>query len=930
MKELKGGKFDRAFRGRLNKSCVSSSGTALDKLTSQFDHIPPAEGLKFGLLADIQHHNKLRAIESHFHDTIVQSARPLSTVGCASVPTSNNNTLSGDAKEALPSVSEACESSLKPSSGVSPQNLLFSSQGTTKRDAIVQEIRLRKLSKRKAWECLSGQYVAVLHKWNAHIDDIEKDEAASADKEGPKLRGAVPTSSSMRAGAGAGGVEDSFHFGDGEIRLHVNKPTMQHGRSVSSQSMQSAGFSGSGRQFYATSAGQQNSVLPPVVNGLIARSDYDQERLLNEIFAKELRQSRIDQGLVYVPAMRSPWPFADLCKSPNKIQWLSEVRKIRVASSEALSSDIAEGGYPLFKADYSDVVDCVGLRLTTDGRRQMCFLFGSSKPCALNCNCALQVEKLDNINRIWSDTEKSVFVDKFMQFPKNFHRIASFLPNRTTKDCVKFYYDAKASTEFKQLLKEHDNRRKQSKAIWNHSSKAAHAVGGALYPAAENDSKEFLAQIPADDQLFTTFVNQPPYLTKMFNAPISMFCHKFCLENEEGKTHLTQIYPRRDTISQSERRRVDGMLCSTGSANTDVFGSLISYFSGAKLDREGMDNMDWLLGAHQALFDKDDDVDNEVNVGELVTIEMARRKMQNTTLVGGVLSTEPFGSSFLYNFNAKRLSSYLLPMYTFQSGASGRTYYSELAGDEHTDAPPIVSVRPDPESSFVVPGGGALRYPMLPVATSTTLLETVGTGQAVRGNGAGGAHRGAAHTAADGRYGRGSGRGRGRGNLVGSIRNTPVLPSNTADISSGILSGRGRGRGRGRSGSATSIVGLGVTSGRGRGRGINNKLSANVHAPVVVRPVATMPESDPLHLSNEEPTRHRLATEDSALIASPDGERGNSQAALPLEIQRVSDLRQGRVCVDPMVGECVDDVNSAVSANIIMKLEEFSSGDAAT
>ena len=40
--------------------------------------------------------------------------------------------------------------------------------------------------------------------------------------------------------------------------------------------------------------------------------------------------------------------------------------------------------------------------------------------------------------------EKVIFLDKFMQFPKNFSKIASFLTNRSTKDCVRFYYDSKA------------------------------------------------------------------------------------------------------------------------------------------------------------------------------------------------------------------------------------------------------------------------------------------------------------------------------------------------------------------------------------------------------------------------------------------------------------------------------------------------------
>ena len=47
--------------------------------------------------------------------------------------------------------------------------------------------------------------------------------------------------------------------------------------------------------------------------------------------------------------------------------------------------------------------------------------------------------------------EKVIFLDKFMQFPKNFSKIASFLTNRSTKDCVRFYYDSKAGKNMTKL-----------------------------------------------------------------------------------------------------------------------------------------------------------------------------------------------------------------------------------------------------------------------------------------------------------------------------------------------------------------------------------------------------------------------------------------------------------------------------------------------
>lgn len=58
----------------------------------------------------------------------------------------------------------------------------------------------------------------------------------------------------------------------------------------------------------------------------------------------------------------------------------------------------------------------------------------------------------------WSAEEKQIFIDKFTQSPKNFGYISSFLENKTTEQCVQFYYMTKKSENYKNLL------RKQSQA----------------------------------------------------------------------------------------------------------------------------------------------------------------------------------------------------------------------------------------------------------------------------------------------------------------------------------------------------------------------------------------------------------------------------------------------------------------------------------
>jgi hypothetical protein len=49
----------------------------------------------------------------------------------------------------------------------------------------------------------------------------------------------------------------------------------------------------------------------------------------------------------------------------------------------------------------------------------------------------------------WSDLEKCVFVDKFLQYPKNFAKISLFLARKDARECVRFYYDSKKDVDYK-------------------------------------------------------------------------------------------------------------------------------------------------------------------------------------------------------------------------------------------------------------------------------------------------------------------------------------------------------------------------------------------------------------------------------------------------------------------------------------------------
>ena len=106
--------------------------------------------------------------------------------------------------------------------------------------------------------------------------------------------------------------------------------------------------------------------------------------------------------------------------------------------------------------------------------------------------------------------EKCIFLDRFLQFPKDFRRIASFLRNKTTKDCIAFYYDSKQAVPYKGALKEHMMRRKRKGdyQIWDASIQAAISVG-AVVTAGSNEEKPVVFTLPSSDRTYATRMLHP-------------------------------------------------------------------------------------------------------------------------------------------------------------------------------------------------------------------------------------------------------------------------------------------------------------------------------------------------------------------------------------------------------------------------------------
>jgi len=122
----------------------------------------------------------------------------------------------------------------------------------------------------------------------------------------------------------------------------------------------------------------------------------------------------------------------------------------------------------------------------------------------------LKESQQQSLSNVWTDMEKCIFLDRFLQHPKDFRKIASFLRNKSTKDCVAFYYDSKQSVPYKVALKEHLMRRKRRGDYqnWDATIEASLSCGATIL-AGNSEDKPLLFRLPADDTTFDTFDLHP-------------------------------------------------------------------------------------------------------------------------------------------------------------------------------------------------------------------------------------------------------------------------------------------------------------------------------------------------------------------------------------------------------------------------------------
>lgn len=77
---------------------------------------------------------------------------------------------------------------------------------------------------------------------------------------------------------------------------------------------------------------------------------------------------------------------------------------------------------------------------------------------------------------VWTTSEKDLFKEKYLQHPKNFGVIASYLDRKSVSDCVQYYYLSKKTENYKQLFRKARQRTRSSRNNTQKVSSANSAV----------------------------------------------------------------------------------------------------------------------------------------------------------------------------------------------------------------------------------------------------------------------------------------------------------------------------------------------------------------------------------------------------------------------------------------------------------------------
>ena len=170
----------------------------------------------------------------------------------------------------------------------------------------------------------------------------------------------------------------------------------------------------------------------------------------------------------------------------------------------------------------------------------------------------IELEKKQRLINPWTDMEKCIFFDRFLQHPKDFRKIASFLKNKTTHDCISFYYDSKQTVPYKAALKEHliRKKRKGEGVSWEATIQSAISLGATVTKGVDIDRPLTFTLPPGDNTFYTKYFH--PLNIELFDPSLHEVTYEetrteFKKRKSSGLGNLFQLDPlERKLLKASE------------------------------------------------------------------------------------------------------------------------------------------------------------------------------------------------------------------------------------------------------------------------------------------------------------------------------------------------------------------------------------------
>ncbi|XP_039506110.1 nuclear receptor corepressor 1 isoform X5 [Pimephales promelas] len=173
----------------------------------------------------------------------------------------------------------------------------------------------------------------------------------------------------------------------------------------------------------------------------------------------------------------------------------------------------------------------------------------------------MKVYKSRQFMNVWTEHEKEIFKEKFMQHPKNFGLIASYLERKCVSDCVLYYYLTKKSQNYKTLVRRNfgNRRNRRNQQITRPSQEDKTDEKNEEDKSEKSEKKE-------DEEKKEEEEKDEKEDSKYVSWDISKDKEKCEGEEEEGKEQST---PRGRKTANSQGRR-KGRITTRSMANNEA------------------------------------------------------------------------------------------------------------------------------------------------------------------------------------------------------------------------------------------------------------------------------------------------------------------------------------------------------------------------